>query len=196
MKELFEVLGLNYKMLTDIFLKGDCLWYLKCVRLCYTFLLTCCSLIWSNSQFVTAQKKPVTTMLTYPWKCTVLHCNHLGNTWKPLVLMTRHIGYCPNASEGDNQMLAWWLARWLLAFVHSVWFLYSLGSMVSKSWQWNVLGYIWLWMRDYKLNIPAVFILYLCCPKMWIALYNITCPINFIIALQYCFVRIALLLSK
>ena len=36
----------------------------------------------------TAQKKPVTTMLTYPWKCTVLHCNHLGNTWKPLVLMT------------------------------------------------------------------------------------------------------------
>ena len=33
-------------------------------------------------------KKPVTTMVTYPWKCTVLHCNHLGNTWKPLVLMT------------------------------------------------------------------------------------------------------------
>ena len=33
-------------------------------------------------------KKPVTTVLTYPWKCTVLHCNHLGNTWKPLVLMT------------------------------------------------------------------------------------------------------------
>ena len=33
-------------------------------------------------------KKPVPTMLTYPWKCTVLHCNHLGNTWKPLVLMT------------------------------------------------------------------------------------------------------------
>ena len=25
-------------------------------------------------------------MLTYPWKCTVLHCNHLGNTWKQLVL--------------------------------------------------------------------------------------------------------------
>ena len=33
-------------------------------------------------------KKPVTIMLTYPWKCTVLHCNHLGNTWKPLELMT------------------------------------------------------------------------------------------------------------
>ena len=44
-------------------------------------------------------KKPVTTMLTYPWKCTVLHCNHLGNTWKPLVLMTRHFDYCPSASE-------------------------------------------------------------------------------------------------
>ena len=48
-------------------------------------------------------KKPVTTMLTYPWKCTVLHCNHLGNTWKPLVLMTRHFDYFPSASEGDNQ---------------------------------------------------------------------------------------------
>ena len=82
-------------------------------------------------------------MLTYPWKCTVLHCNHLGNTWKPLVLMTRHFDYCPSASEGDNQSvrssapvvsrcfpggynvklyisrgrLAWWL----LAFLHSVW---------------------------------------------------------------------------
>ena len=44
-------------------------------------------------------KKPVTTMLTYPWRCTVLHCNHLGNTWKPLVLMTRHFDYCPSASE-------------------------------------------------------------------------------------------------
>ena len=86
-------------------------------------------------------KKPVTTMLTYPWKCTVLHCNHLGNIGKPLVLMTRHFDYCPNASEGDNQSvrssapvvsrcfpggynvklyisrdrLAWWL----LAFLHS-----------------------------------------------------------------------------
>ena len=48
-------------------------------------------------------KKLVTTMLTYPWKCTVLHCNHLGNTWKPLVLMTRHFDYCPNTSERDNQ---------------------------------------------------------------------------------------------
>ena len=80
-------------------------------------------------------------MLTYPWKCTVLHCNHLGNTWKPLVLMTRHFDYCPSASECDNQSvrssapvvsrcfpggynvklyisrgrLAWWL----LTFLHS-----------------------------------------------------------------------------
>ena len=86
-------------------------------------------------------KKPVTTMLTYPWKCTLLHCNHLGNTWKPLVLMAQHLDYCPRASEGDNQSvrssapvvsrcfpggynvklyiskgrLAWWL----LAFLHS-----------------------------------------------------------------------------
>ena len=42
-------------------------------------------------------------MLTYPWKCTVLHCNHLGNTWKPVVQMTRHFDYCPSVSEGDNQ---------------------------------------------------------------------------------------------
>ena len=86
-------------------------------------------------------KKPVTTMLTYPWECTVLHCNHLGNTWKPLVLMTRHFDYCPSTSEVDNQSV--WssapvvsrcfpggynvklyiskgrLAWWLLAFLHS-----------------------------------------------------------------------------
>ena len=42
-------------------------------------------------------------MLTYLWKCTVSHYNHLGNTWKPLVLMTRHFDYCLSASEGDNQ---------------------------------------------------------------------------------------------
>ena len=91
--------------------------------------------------YMHSKKKPVTTMLTYPWKCTVLHCNHLGNTWKPLVLMTRHFDYCLSASEGDNQSvrssalvvsrcfpggynvklyisrgrLAWWL----LAFLHS-----------------------------------------------------------------------------
>ena len=81
-------------------------------------------------------------MLTYPWKCTVLHCNHLGNTWKPLVLMTRHFDYCPSASEGDNQSVGssapvvsrcfpggynvklyisrGRLAWWLLAFLHSV----------------------------------------------------------------------------
>ena len=86
-------------------------------------------------------KKPVTTMLTYPWKCTILHCNHLGNTWKPLVLMTRHFDYCLNASEGDNQSVRssapvvsrcfpggynvtlyisrGTLAWWLLAFLHS-----------------------------------------------------------------------------
>ena len=87
-------------------------------------------------------KKPLTTVLTYPRKCTVLHCNHLGNTWKPLVLMTRQFDYCPSASEGDNQSvrssapvvsrcfpggynvklyISWGrLAWWLLAFLHSV----------------------------------------------------------------------------
>ena len=103
----------------------------------------CCTIIeLPKCKFKHSTKKPVPTMLTYPWKCTVLHCNHLGNTWKPLVLMTRHFDYCPSASEGDNQSvrssapvvsrcfpggynvnlyisrgrLAWWL----LAFLHSV----------------------------------------------------------------------------
>ena len=49
----------------------------------------------SGHTTVHSTKKPVTTILTYPWKCTVLHCNHLGNTWKPLVLMTWHFDYCP-----------------------------------------------------------------------------------------------------
>ena len=88
-------------------------------------------------------KKPVTTMLTYPWKCTVLHCNHLGNTWKlPLVLMTRHFDYHPRYRAGNNQSVGssapmvsrcfpggynvklyisrGRLAWWLLAFLHSV----------------------------------------------------------------------------
>ena len=30
------------------------------------------------SMTVHSTKKPVTTMLTYPWKCTVLHCNPPG----------------------------------------------------------------------------------------------------------------------
>ena len=95
---------------------------------------TCANIHYSTEQ-------PVTTMLTYPWKCSVLHCNHLGNTWKPLVLMTRHFDYCPRASEGDNQSVRssapvvsrcfpggcnvklyisrGRLALWLLAFLHS-----------------------------------------------------------------------------
>ena len=97
---------------------------------------------WTTSFIYThSPKNPVTTMLTYPWKCTVLHCNHLGNTWKPLVLMTRHFDYCPSASEGDNQSVGssapvvsrcfpggynvklyisrGRLAWWLLDFLHS-----------------------------------------------------------------------------
>ena len=96
-------------------------------------------------------------MLTYPWKCTVLHCNHLGNTWKPLVLMTRHFDYCPSASEGDNQSvrssapvlsrcfpggynvklyisrgrLAWWLLAFLCCvfFHHAIKHAYLTKSM-------------------------------------------------------------------
>ena len=112
--------------------------------------LLCCSIGLYCSH---STKKPVTTMLTYPWKCTVLHCNHLGNTWKPLVLMTRHFDYCLSASEGDNQSvrssapvvsrcfpggynlklyisrgrLAWWL----LAFLHSECILHCLDLGVN-----------------------------------------------------------------
>ena len=103
--------------------------------------------------FPHSTKKSVTTMLTYPWKCTVLHCNHLGNTWKPLELMIRHFDYCPNASKGDNQSvrssapvvsrcfpggynvklyisrgrLSWWL----LAFLLSANYPYVVQNLVS-----------------------------------------------------------------
>ena len=66
-------------------------------------------------------------MLTYLWKCTVLHCNHLGNTWKPLVLMTRHFDYCPSASE-------WWL----LAFLHSVFCYYR--NLLCKRTEYKSLS--------------------------------------------------------
>ena len=91
MSETFQYLAWRYI--------NCCFSYTICIVLCRTTHST---------------KKPVTTMLTYPWKCTVLHCNHLGNTWKPLVLMTRHFDYCPSASNGDGGG-AWWL----LAFLHS-----------------------------------------------------------------------------
>ena len=78
-------------------------------------------------------KKPVTTMLTYPWKCTVLHCHHLGNTWKPLVLMTRHFDSARAIIKVSGHQHQWFpggynvklyvsrgrLAWWLLAFLHS-----------------------------------------------------------------------------
>ena len=103
------------------------------------------------------KKKTVTTMLTYPWKCTVSHCNHLGNTWKPLVLMTRHFDYCLTASEGDNQSVSssapvvsrcfprgynvklyisrGRLAWWLLAFLHSVETAFVYLNVTNKPWR-------------------------------------------------------------
>ena len=68
-------------------------------------------------------------MLTYPWKCTVLHCNHLGNTWKPLVLMTRHFDYCPSASiymQKWNYVIRQfhktptWISNFQMTGVHSI----------------------------------------------------------------------------
>ena len=100
------------------------------------------SLGWSSSSNTWhCAKKPVTTMLTYPWKCTVLppgkHLETTGADDPTLWLLI----YCPSASKGDNQnvgssapvvsrcfpggynvklyisrgRLAWWL----LAFLHS-----------------------------------------------------------------------------
>ena len=107
--------------------------------------------------YIHSTKKPVTTMLTYPRKCTVLHCNHLGNTWKPLVLMTRHFDYCPSA-RGNNQSvgssapvvsrcfpggynvklyISWGrLAWWLLAFLHSDLYL-KMHNRIVNPWRFT-----------------------------------------------------------
>ena len=87
-------------------------------------------------------------MLTYPLKCTVLHCNHLGNTWKPLVLMTRQFDYHPRANQSVGSsppavsrcfpggynvklyILRGRLAWWLLAFLCCVWCLSGFFSTV------------------------------------------------------------------
>ena len=65
-------------------------------------------------------KKSVTTMLTYPWKCTVLHCNHLGNSQSvrssaPVVSRCFPGGYNVKLYISRGR-LAWWL----LTFLHSV----------------------------------------------------------------------------
>ena len=66
-------------------------------------------------------KKPVTTMLTYPWKCTVLHCNHLGKrsgnnqsvgSSAPVVSRCFPGGYNVKLYISRGR-----LARWLLAFL-------------------------------------------------------------------------------
>ena len=116
-------------------------------------------------------------MLTYPRKCTVLHCNHLGNTWKPLVLMTRHFDYCLSASEGDNQCvrssapvvsrcfpggynvklyisrgrLAWWL----LAFLHSV-TIYKARS--QKEWNGVIFHYWTSWIINHEMEETLEFV--------------------------------------
>ena len=63
-------------------------------------------------------KKPVTTMLTYPWKCTVLHCNHLGNTWKPLArVIIIVLGHQHQWFAGDHLTDALDKSFTLLAFI-------------------------------------------------------------------------------
>ena len=119
-------------------------------------------------------------MLTYPWKCTVLHCNHLGNTWKPLVLMTRHFDYCPSASEGDNQSvrssapvvsrcfpggynvklyisrgrLAWWLLAFLYSDTTSLQILVC--NILCTKYRFHVFGHILFRGLLYKLLVLQV----------------------------------------
>ena len=122
-------------------------------------------------------------MLTYPWKCTVLHCNHLGNTWKPLVLMTWHFYYCPSASKGDNQSIRssapvvsrcfpggynvklyisrGRLAWWLLAFLHSV------GNLEN---QWCNFGTL-LYLHDINFPHPDLF----CCIHLSLIMHVFSC---------------------
>ena len=64
-------------------------------------------------------------MLTYPWKCTVLHCNHLGNTWR--VVSTCFPGGYNVKLYISRDMLAWWL----LAFLHSV------KGKKRRPWEWR-----------------------------------------------------------
>ena len=142
-------------------------------------------------------------MLTYPWKCTVLHCNHLGNTWKPLVLTTRHFDYCPSASEGDNQSvglsapvvsrcfpggynvklyisrgrLAWWLLAFLCC-VHT----HSIQYMQYQIVQFNV--YICLnCITSLQLNIYICFIT----KKNTSDLQQICCLLDLFHSLFVCF---------
>ena len=136
------------------------------------------SLITQMVEYTTwhSTKKPETTMLTYPWKCTVLHCNHLGNTGKPLVLMTRHFDYCPSASESSAPVVSRCfpggynakqyisrgrLAWWLLAFLHSV-------------------GY-WAFVK-YDFYIPIVWI-YL--QRSFIMMYSL-------VTINYCYLNLSI----
>ena len=53
-------------------------------------------------------KKPVTTMLTYPWKCTVLHCNHLvtgGGYWRFLHSEFIYVTVCIYKSSANIYMM-------------------------------------------------------------------------------------------
>ena len=108
-----------------------------------TFTLAICSTCWLyiHEHCISQHKKASNHHANLPLEMYSFTCNHLGNTWKPLVLMTRHFDYCSSASEGDKESvrssapvvsrcfpggynvnlyisrgrLAWWL----LAFQHS-----------------------------------------------------------------------------
>ena len=57
-------------------------------------------------------KKTVTTMLTYPWKCTVLHCNQSVGSSAPVVSRCFPGGYNVKLYISKGR-LAWWLLAFL-----------------------------------------------------------------------------------
>ena len=129
-----------------------------------SMVVTWCIVFWGFFVQCTQHKKASNHHANLPWKCTVLHCNHLENTWKPLVLMTQHFDYCPSARKGDNQSvrssapvfsmcfpggynvkvyisrgrLAWWL----LAFSHSgniwIWQMKRQNESYKKILRWRM----------------------------------------------------------
>ena len=81
-------------------------------------------------------KKPVTTMLTYPWKCTVLHCNHLGNHWcwwpNTLIITLASARAIIKVLETDmswnisHYKSLWYISEVFFCFtLHEIWWVYK-----------------------------------------------------------------------
>ena len=78
-----------------------CIWIW--IKLMYELPLSMymAAISWNNSTIcpLHSTKKPVTTMLTYPWKCTVLHCNHLASAWAIIKVSGHQHQWFPGVSQ-------------------------------------------------------------------------------------------------